>query len=78
MQRQDSFKHRIVKDIGYPCYLKSQIKLKNSDNYGQGEEVERFDPILLIHELLLCKLGRLGFSSGFQKFCVKKDSWSAL
>lgn len=61
-----------------PCYFKPQIKLKNSDNYGQGEEVESLDPILLICELLLCKLERLEFCSGFQKYCVKKGSWSAV
>lgn len=48
----------LSKDIGYPCHLKSQIKLKNSDNYRHGEEVERLDTILLIYELLLCKLGK--------------------
>lgn len=78
MQRQDSFKHHIAKGIRCPCYFKPQIKLKNSDNYGQGEEVESLDPILLICELLLCKLERLEFSNGFQKYCVKKGSWSAV
>lgn len=68
----------LSKYIRCPCYFKPQIKLKNNDNYGQGEEVERFDLILLIRELLLCKLERLEFSSGFQKYCVKKGSWSAV
>lgn len=45
------------KDIGYLSYLKSPIKFKKSDNYGQGEKCEILDLIQLIYELLLCEPG---------------------